>query len=168
MFFWVGVWGLISVKASDWPGKAELSEWNCTVFIPAKEKKCWQAKWMKVWDRHSADSSHTIQASVWLCFWNSHIYWWFCWLSDASVQSCISSVGRLKTQLGSNHGTSMLSEIRSCCGMQGAHQWVNCSNFPLLQALNRARLFMYIKLYLKTEIVFCLLFLQWSSWLLCI
>lgn len=28
--------GLNSVKACDWPGKAELSEWNCTAFIPAE------------------------------------------------------------------------------------------------------------------------------------
>lgn len=77
--FELGVCGLNSVKACDWPGKAELSEWNCTAFIPAES-----ADRLNGW-KFGPGSTHTSTLQSDRVAVRATTCWWFCRLSELSL-----------------------------------------------------------------------------------
>lgn len=53
--------------AYDWPGKAELSEWNSRVFIPAESADKPNGQ------KFGMDSHCATQALAWMSFWENYI-----------------------------------------------------------------------------------------------
>lgn len=74
--------GLNSQKACDWPGKAELSEWNCLANIP--DEKYWPTKWSKV--RAKLSGKHSL----------GFFYWWFRVMPIKLLSDWLSGI--IKTQ----------------------------------------------------------------------